>query len=290
MKRLPTSVLTLLVGLLISPGPVAFAEDEESSGVQQITVEKVGPYEPTSKADLSQVASQIIEQTNAFRKSKELAALSIDKTLTQTAKEFASYMARTGRYGHNADEQTPAERAKAEDYELCLIAENIAYQFRTTGFKTEPLAKRFVTGWKESPGHRKNMLRESVTETGVAVVQSETTGVYFAVQLFGRPKSEAIVFQVTNRTEQDIQYRINRRKFSLPSRFTRSHQQCLPGQIEFLSASESNEAAQPVSKIKLKTQTKIIVTSGSDGQLKVDVEELEEGEAIAKPDESDVSN
>ena len=38
-----------------------------------------------------------------------------------------------------------------------------------------------------------------VTETGVAVARSEKTGYYYGVQMFGRPKSAAVVFKVENR-------------------------------------------------------------------------------------------
>lgn len=48
------------------------------------------------------------------------------------------------------------------------------------------LASRYFEGWKKSPGHRRNMLEASVTDTAVAVARSARTGRYYAVQLFGR--------------------------------------------------------------------------------------------------------
>ncbi len=283
----PIILITFACFAIGCPTPNAFSQTSETNEFEQITRERVGLYRPKKQADLEKTATLIVNQTNQFRTDQKLKPLKVDEQLTKTAKDFANYMARTGRYGHNADERTPADRAKAHEYELCFLAENIAYQFGTTGFATDPLAKRFVNGWKESTGHRENMLRDYVTETGVAVAQSETTGVYFAVQLFGRPQSAAIKFQVSNQSGEEIQYRIGNHEYSLPSRYTRSHQQCRPGQLELLAKSEMDEVAKPVTKIELKTQTKIVVTLGTDGKLKADVEQVEQNEPKAEPDQTD---
>ena len=44
------------------------------------------------------------------------------------------------------------------------------------------------------------MLDADATETGISVARSEHTGYYYAVQMFGRPKSDAIEFQISNRS------------------------------------------------------------------------------------------
>jgi len=78
------------------------------------------------------------------------------------------------------------------------------------------MGDKFFEGWKHSPGHRKNMLDPDVTETGVAVAQSEDTHYFYAVQIFGRPKSMSIAFQLTNESDKTIQYEIAGQTFSLP--------------------------------------------------------------------------
>src|SRR5690606_33078617 len=120
--------------------------------------------------------------------------LEVNVQLTKAARAFAAYMAKTNRYGHNADGHSPVERVAAAEYDYCTVRENIAYAFRSGGFNSEALAERFTTGWKKSPGHRQNMLARYVVETGVAIAKSNDTDTYFAVQLFGRPKSKAIEF------------------------------------------------------------------------------------------------
>jgi uncharacterized protein YkwD len=110
--------------------------------------------------------------------------------LARTVRDFVDFMARTDRYGHEADGKQPADRARGHGYDYCLVSENIAYQYNSAGFRTAALARDFVEGWKHSPQHRKNMLEPAATQTAVAVARSEKSGRYYAVQMFGRPKSE----------------------------------------------------------------------------------------------------
>jgi uncharacterized protein YkwD len=110
--------------------------------------------------------------------------------LEKAARDFALYMARTGEFDHDAGGTTPASRVKAAGYDYCRVAENIARHYSSRGFTTPGLAGELVEGWKNSPGHRKNMLQPDVTETGVAIAHRRHDGVddFYSVQLFGRPR------------------------------------------------------------------------------------------------------
>jgi uncharacterized protein YkwD len=185
------------------------------------------------KPDLAAVAGYIVDKTNDFREEEGRPRVTVNAKLTETARDFAGYMARTDRYGHTADGSGPADRAAKHGYEYCVVAENIAYAFDSAGFTTEELGKKFVEGWKASPGHRKNMLDPDVTETGVAVARSEKTGYYYAVQMFGRPKSLAVEFKVENQSPATVSYRIGDRAYILPPRYIRTHEQCRPTEVAF---------------------------------------------------------
>jgi hypothetical protein len=155
-------------------------------------------------------------------------------------------MARTDEYSHTADGSRPAERAKKHGYYYCLVSENIANAFDSRGFTAEKLAGRFVTGWKESPGHRKNMLDPDVTEIGVWVARSEGSGYYYAVQMFGRPKSQAIEFKIDNRSGETIEYTIGEESFTLPPRYVRTHTRCRPPELTFRWPGDAGtEAVKP---------------------------------------------
>jgi len=224
----PLRLLPPLALLLCLVPPAARAQTAEHHDTETIT----NPSPPKSAwkggADLDKVAGRIIDLTNAFRKEQGREPVRANAKLTRTARDFADYMARTDRFGHQADDNRPADRVAKHDYEYCVVAENIAYEYSSEGFGTEALAKAFVQGWKDSPGHRRNMLDPDVTETGVAVAQSETTGYFYAVQLFGRPASDRIEFRIGNRTEGTVEYAIDVRTFRLPPGATRIHQGCRP--------------------------------------------------------------
>lgn len=183
--------------------------------------------------DLQRTAREIVESTNRFRREQGLAPVDPDPVLTETARRFAEYMARTGRFGHEADGSRPADRAERQGYEICLLSENIAYQFDSRGFTAEGLASKTVAGWKESPGHRRNMVEPHVTGTGVGVARSSGNGRYYAVQLFGRPKSESIRFTIANEAATAASYRLDGERFELPPRYRRTHEQCRPVELTF---------------------------------------------------------
>jgi len=242
--RAIVTLVASIIAISIDRSP-AEAQTVETHRVEAITAEDVGPFRPTHKADV-QRASRLIEQlTNAFRAKHGRDPVESNDKLEQTAADFAEYMARTGRYGHYATGEAPSERVKEHGYVYCISAENIAYDFRTVGFSTEKLAESIVTGWEESPEHRENMLLPGVTHTGIAVVQSDETGVYFAVQEIGRPKSAAIEFQIANRAGEAVRYKLSDQQYQLPPRFIRSHTICWPEDLMLLDGKDTVATLHP---------------------------------------------
>jgi uncharacterized protein YkwD len=176
-------------------------------------------------ADLEQAERQVVEQTNRFRREEGAAAVRPNRQLEQAARGFAQFMARSGQYGHQADGREPVQRTRAAGYDECLVAENIAFQYSSAGFDTQELAEGFFVGWRNSPGHRRNMLDADATETGVAMARSPQ-GRYYAVQLFGRPAAQRVRFAIANRAAQAVRYELDGQPFDLPPRATRTHEQC----------------------------------------------------------------
>jgi len=168
----------------------------------------------------------ILDRTNSFRGGAGVEPIAPDARLSAAARGFAAYLARTGRFGHEADGRTPAQRARAEGYAYCLILENIASVYSSEGFEARELADRVMRGWKESPGHRRNLLDPGATEVGVAIARSDASGAYYAVQLFGRPQSLRIDFRIGNASPAAVEYEVDGRSYSLPPRATRMHQDC----------------------------------------------------------------
>src|SRR5882672_3799317 len=103
--------------------------------------------------DLPQTDLAIVEMTNAFRKESKLGEVRPNAALTAAARAFAEYLAKTGKFAHEADGRQPAKRAQAHGYRYCLVAENLAMNLDSRGFETRVLAREAVEGWKSSPGH-----------------------------------------------------------------------------------------------------------------------------------------
>ena len=178
-------------------------------------------------AELEEAAKRVLEQTNAFRATNRLQPVKTSRELTAAASGFAGFMAKTGKYGHAADGQQPAERATATGYDYCIVSENLARVYRSAGYDAAGLARDMVEGWKASPAHREAMLDPAVTQIGVGIAR-DAKGRYFGVQMFGRPKADAIHFSLRNRSAHEIEYQAGEHRFSLPPRSERSHTVCHP--------------------------------------------------------------
>jgi len=230
------------LALLIVPGEVCAQSSEHDEAETIEPPERV----PEQKADLAKVTRQIVERTNAFRKEHDRPAVTVDDDLSEAANAFARFMARKDRYGHTADGRHPAERASKAGYDYCIVLENIAYEYSSRDFDSEALTKGFVQGWEHSPGHRRNMLDPDVVHTGVGVARSQKTGYYYAVQMFGRPKSLAIRFSIANRSEEEVTYSIEGKKYRLEPRYTRTHTRCRPAEVAFMAASDEKKKVETV--------------------------------------------
>jgi uncharacterized protein YkwD len=221
----------LLVFVSLVPAPV-ITQDKHEETVSKIEPPKIAD-ESGKRPDYAAAAKLIVESTNAFRKQEGRQPVAVNKELAAAAEYFAKFMAKEDKYGHTADGSRPSDRAKKHGYDYCIVLENIAYLFSSKGYDTKPLAEGFFEGWKNSPGHRRNMLDPDATETAVAVARSEATGHYYAVQMFGRPKSAAIVFKVENRSGQKVNYSIGEEKFDLEPRMNLTHTRCRPEDVNF---------------------------------------------------------
>lgn len=213
------------------------------------------------EVDPERVAERIVNSTNEFREQHELQAVTTNAELQDTAKYFAEFMAMNEEYGHRADGNRPADRAEEHGYEYCIVLENIAYQYSSRGFTAKELARAFQRGWEQSPGHRKNMLDPDIFETGVAIAQSES-GYFYAVQMFGRPKSEQIEFEISNETSEEAMYDLGGKQYRLPPRSTRIHYRCRPAELVVELADDESESLIPKHGDKL-------TIAEQDGKLSV---------------------
>lgn len=112
---------------------------------------------------------------NAERASRGLSPLGGSVMLNAAAQAHADEMAKNNIFSHTGSTgTTPSDRAKAQGYSFCFIAENIA--------KGQPDEQQVFAAWMDSAGHRKNILSRSATQFGIA----RADGNYWVLML-GRP-------------------------------------------------------------------------------------------------------
>lgn len=129
-------------------------------------------FSPTNESNL---IDDVLSQTNKFRRSKGLPALVINEDLNAIAQKHSSNMAKGRvRFGHGGFSQREAQ-AKRKINSLYSFAENVAFG-PTTG-------KQVVTMWKNSSGHRRNMLGR-YKYIGIGIAKDRRGRIYYT-QVFG---------------------------------------------------------------------------------------------------------
>ncbi len=101
-----------------------------------------------------------------------------------------------------------------------------------------------MRGWEHSPPHRKNLLDAGLEQIGVGVAYSPDTGRYYAVQDFGRPKADAIVFTIADETSQTVHYNIDGKDYSIQPRYTMTHETCRPPTVTFTLPGATDSPAE----------------------------------------------
>jgi uncharacterized protein YkwD len=103
------------------------------------------------------------EQINSYRKLKGLKPLQLNAALTAAAKAHSRDLAKWDRISHfGSDGSNPWDRVKRSGYNAKLAAENVG-----TG---QVSFEEVLKGWKDSPGHNKNLLLSDADHMGIALV------------------------------------------------------------------------------------------------------------------------
>lgn len=115
---------------------------------------------------------------NAYRASNGLPALTYNEKLNKASEVHVRDLAATGLSSHRgSDGSAHGDRIQLQGYYFSIAGENIA-----TGQLSWDAAFK---AWKKSPGHNENMLRDDVSEFGLAFAYAPTTkhATYWAMLL-----------------------------------------------------------------------------------------------------------
>jgi len=130
------------------------------------------PMPAQSAEDMSMAAKSAVADIRARH---GLPSLGTSAALRQAAAAHAQDMRTNGFFGHTgSDGSGIGDRARAQGYGFCFIAENIA--------KGQGSLGQVIEDWMGSTGHRRNILSEGARE--FAVVRDEGN---IWVMVLGRP-------------------------------------------------------------------------------------------------------
>src|SRR3954451_23992634 len=114
------------------------------------------------KLDAQAAASMI----SLYRQNNGLGGVTVDPELMRLAEQQSLAMASHNKLDH--DVKAPlARRLNASGYPATLAVENVSAGYHT-------LAEAF-SGWRDSPPHRANMLKNGVTKLGIAASYAPNT-------------------------------------------------------------------------------------------------------------------
>lgn len=133
------------------------------------------PFERAVQSDV-EIEAEVIDRVNAYRRARRLPALVPDRELAAAAREHARWMARRRTMDHSGFDRR-FRKLNARGYRG--VGENVAMNYGLA----RPAAVAFE-GWRQSPGHHKNMVARDFALTGAGVARSADGSVYIA-QLFG---------------------------------------------------------------------------------------------------------
>jgi uncharacterized protein YkwD len=134
----------------------------------------------------AEVEAEILRLTNEERTKEGLSSLSADTKLRDVAAAHSADMLANDYFDHdNLQGCGSSCRATNAGYRWKSIGENI---YMMSGYKLTPekAAAKVVDGWMNSPGHKKNILGGTFTESGVGVVYGGKS--IYVTSLYAKPR------------------------------------------------------------------------------------------------------
>lgn len=162
----PAPILRLLTAccFLVLPSFLALATHTAAQATAQATV-------PPSSQFCQRVERAILDATNRQRMRRGLQPIAWEGDLTRIARDYSRQLVGRHRLEHrDASGKGPSDRVAQQHRRLVgLVGENLAAFSGDWPEDPVDLADELVEGWMQSPGHRRNLLRQDYTHLGVGL-------------------------------------------------------------------------------------------------------------------------
>jgi uncharacterized protein YkwD len=138
--------------------------------------DELKPMKPGRRLrDIESLEEQCLGEVNRVRKAYNLAPLELSGELLEVARDYSRRMAEENFFSHNDPEgRTVRERVGGANIRWRMVGENLAY---SNGY-INPVAAS-MSGWMDSPGHRRNILDPDWRQTAIGAWISDNGTVYF---------------------------------------------------------------------------------------------------------------
>lgn len=114
--------------------------------------------------NVNELATQIAAGLNQSRQANGHGPLRFNRKLGRAAMVHACDMLVNDFFDHRGTDGSSSQvRVQSTGYDDCIVAENIAWGY--------PRSEQIITGWMNSPGHRRNMLHPRLEEFGIGITQ-----------------------------------------------------------------------------------------------------------------------
>ncbi|PUB18765.1 cysteine-rich secretory family protein [Yoonia sediminilitoris] len=118
----------------------------------------------SAPANATALATEIAAGVNASRRANGQSPLQFNARLGRAAMAHACDMQVNSFFDHRGSDGSSSQvRVQKAGYNDCIVAENLAWGY--------PRAAQIVSGWMNSPGHRRNMLHPRIQEFGIGITQ-----------------------------------------------------------------------------------------------------------------------
>ncbi len=144
----------------------------------------VAPQPPAVEPQSQQIVrmeEQTLRRINEERRAQGLDPLAVNDDLARVARAFSRQMSREGFFAHT----DPAGRGMVDRLREAGIRYRVSGENISMNVNAPDPVDLAVRGWMQSEGHRRNILRDAYTETGIGIWRDGDT--YHFTQLFIRP-------------------------------------------------------------------------------------------------------
>jgi uncharacterized protein YkwD len=152
---LRSAILALIAGALLVAAP-----PDPSEAVFGLFKKKEQVIEGGQTGPATVNSADAAARISAYRKSRGLPAVTVDGSLTAIALSQAQAMARANKMSHSLGGSFPSRLSRG-GYDALIAAENLAAGPRNL--------EEAISSWQKSKGHNANLLKQGVTEIGIAV-------------------------------------------------------------------------------------------------------------------------